>query len=97
MTKLSSHGKVDFSTTLAPDNPQSAVTGLAFAPDGSILAVGLVQGSFGLTRDAAETQPVGTPTGFFAHLDVEGRVIYASYLNATAGGAPKRVRIALGD
>lgn len=87
VTKLSSNGNVDFSTTLAPDNPQSAVTGLAFAPDGSILAVGLVQGSFGLTRDAAETQPVGTPTGFFAHLDVEGRVIYASYLNATAGGA----------
>lgn len=77
-----SHGKIVYSTALSPGNPQAGVTGLALAPDGSILAVGLVQGSFGLTADAAETAPVGTPTGFVARLDVNGGVVYASYLNS---------------
>ena len=83
VTKLSADGKVIFTTTLAP-NPESGVTDLALAPDGSIWAVGSVQGSFPVTEDAGETQPLGDPTGFVARLNSSGAVIYSSYVNGIA-------------
>jgi hypothetical protein len=59
VTKLSADGKVIFATTLAA-NPDTGVTALALAPDGSIWVAGSVQGSFPVTPDAAESQPRGS-------------------------------------
>ncbi len=64
----------------------SAVGALAVAPDGSLLIAGSTS-SFPVTPNAAELQNTASPgnnTGFFAHLDTNGNVIYATYLNASS-------------
>jgi hypothetical protein len=84
--KLTSDGaKIVFQTKVSP-NAQDTVTALAVASDGSILIAGATSGDFPVTPDAAEPQPSSnpTPTGFFARLNANGKVIYASYLNAAS-------------
>jgi hypothetical protein len=83
VAKLSGGGAtVQFWKTFA----KSGVGALALAPDGSILIAGSTS-SFPVTPDAAEPQnssSTGNLTGYFARLDTNGNVIYATYLNGSS-------------
>ena len=82
VAKLSSGGTVQFWKTFA----KSGVGALAVANDGSLLIAGTTS-SFPVTPNAAESQSTasaGNLTGYFAHLDTNGNVIYATYLNASS-------------
>jgi uncharacterized protein (TIGR03437 family) len=84
VAKLSSDGsKVLFRTVLSGSQTQR-VNALALAPDGSILAVGITYSTdFPVTPDAAEPHST-TGDAFFARLDTNGNVAYASYLEVSA-------------
>ncbi|HYM05145.1 MAG TPA: hypothetical protein VEU11_01165 [Terriglobales bacterium] len=81
VAKLSSDGSKVLFWTVLSGSQQDAVTALALAPDGSILAVGTTSSSdFPVTRNAAEPSIAapGIDTGFFARLDASGNVTYAT-------------------
>jgi hypothetical protein len=80
VAKLSDGGATDqFWKTFA----QSGVGALALAADGSILIAGSTS-SFPVTPNAAEPQSTGNLTGYFARLDTNGNVVYATYLNGSS-------------
>lgn len=79
IAKLSSEGQVMFWTVLSGSQSEN-VTALVVTVDGSTLAVGTTYSTdFPVTPNAAIPHITGT-TGFFVHLDANGRVVYASYL-----------------
>ena len=84
VAKLSSDGsKVLFWTVLSGSQSQS-VWALALAADWSILVAGSTGSTdFPVTPDAAEPHSA-TGAAFFARLDTNGNVVYASYLEASA-------------
>jgi uncharacterized protein (TIGR03437 family) len=83
--KLSSDGKtILFSTVL----PASLVGAMALAADGAILVAGETSSTnFPVTANAAEPQNTeasdGNITGFFARLNSNGAITYATYLNGS--------------
>jgi hypothetical protein len=90
VAKLASDGgTVQFWTQFS----SSGVGALALAPDGSILIAGSTTwANFSVTPDAAEPQSTagaGNATGFFARLDANGNVVYATYLNGSSLAAPQ--------
>jgi len=85
VAKLSGGGAtVQFWKTFA----NSGVGALALAPDGSILIAGSTS-SFPVTPNAAEPQSTGNLTGYFARLDANGDVVYATYLNGSSLALPQ--------
>src|SRR5437879_1744972 len=83
VAKLSSDGnKVLFSAVLSGSQTQ-AVKALALAPDGSILVTGTTWSTdFPVTPDATDPHNAGY-AGFFARLDKNGNVVYASFVNGS--------------
>jgi uncharacterized protein (TIGR03437 family) len=83
VAKLSGGGAtVQFWKTFA----KSGVGALALAADGSILIAGSTS-TFPVTSNAAEPQnssATGNLTGYFARLDTNGNIVYATYLNGSS-------------
>src|ERR1700685_2597234 len=80
VAKLSGGGAtVQFWKTFA----QSGLGALVLAADGSILVAGSTS-SFPVTPNAAEPQSTEALTGYFARLDPNGYVVYATYLNGSS-------------
>lgn len=88
VAKLTGDGAGVLFWTVLSGSHADGVNALALDPDGSILAAGSITSSdFPVTENAAEKQnttAAANTTGFFARLDPNGKVVYASYLN----GAP---------
>lgn len=81
VAKISASGAIVFQTVFA-SSASDGISGLALARDGSILVIGGTGADFPVTPDAADkTFKNGA---FFARLDIDGNITYASFLNSNS-------------
>src|SRR5258708_10849557 len=91
VAKLSSDGSKVLFWTVLSGSQNDSVKALALAPDGSILAVGTTGSTdFPVTQSAAAPHSTGGGV-FFARLDTNGNVVYASYLEVLAFVTPRAI------